>query len=49
MTDLTSLKTKIYNLKTSPDLEDTVNCLSELADLVDELNNTVKQLIISKK
>jgi len=49
MTDLTSLKAKIYNLKESPDLEDTINCLSDLADLVEKLNYAVKELIISKK
>ncbi len=49
MTDVASLKTKILESKGNPNLDDVIKCLGELADLVEQLTYTVKELIISKK
>lgn len=49
MTNVASLKMKILELKNDPNLDDVIKYLGELADLVEELTYTVKELIISKK
>jgi hypothetical protein len=49
MTDVATLKMKIYRLKNDPDLDGVINCLSDLTDLVEEVVRSVNGLINSKK